>query len=118
MTAARSMLPHQSMRVLEARFHPQKRDRGPAVVVGRVYCEGSQVHVQPAGADADPGPIPACSAMEEKLRYLVRITGKPIFQHLRELRSDYWSFVEVDAEQGRPAADGAGRTNLRRGGKT
>ncbi len=81
------------MRVLEARFHPRKKSGEPVIVVGRVYCEGRQARIEPAEADAAGSPVRV--AMLAKLRYLVGTLGRPIFERLRELRSDYWSFVEV-----------------------
>jgi hypothetical protein len=81
------------MRVLEARFHPRKKSGEPMIVVGRIYCEGRQVRIQPAEAEATTSPVKL--AMLDKLRYLVGTIGRPIFERLCELRSDYWSFVEV-----------------------
>jgi hypothetical protein len=82
------------MRVLEARFHPHKRNGTSAIVVGRVYCEGPRAIVQ--GVDA-PGRVPGFvhDAMVEKLRYLVRSCGPRPYEGLRKLRSDYWSFIEL-----------------------
>ncbi len=91
--SARSMLVSPSMRVLEARFHPRKKSGDPVIVVGRVYCAGRQARIEPAESEATASPVKL--AMLEKLRYLVGTMGRPLFERLRELRSDYWSFVEV-----------------------
>jgi hypothetical protein len=85
------------MKVLEARFHPGKRTGDIFVVVGRVCCNGR-------GAVITPGQPPSRStanirldftAMVEKLRYLVRASGTKPFEKLRQLHSEYWSFIEV-----------------------
>jgi hypothetical protein len=83
------------MRVLEARFHPRKRGGEKVIVVGRVYCENGRAGVKAAQAGSS-----ARSAMQEKLEFLVRTIGRPVFERLRELKSDYWSFVEIDEKRG------------------
>ena len=74
------------MPLLEARFHPQKKSGNGVVVVGRVRCEGSSAHVEPERE----------GEMLEKLLYLVRESEPEPYERLRALRSDFWSFVEID----------------------
>jgi hypothetical protein len=81
------------MRVLEARFYPDRRPNDRFLVVGRVVCDGHRAIVAP---QLDPGTSdPGLPAMLEKLSYLVHEAGWRPFQRLRALQSDYWSFVEV-----------------------
>ena len=65
------------MRVLEARFHPQRRQQPDFVM------------------------------LLSKLRYLVGVTGPDSFERLQRLRSDYWSFVPIAAEETPAPATGS-----------
>jgi hypothetical protein len=87
------------MRVLEARFHPRKRDGASTIIVGRVYCDGETTRVESSNGSSN-APITFQEAMVEKLRYLVRSCGLRPYDGLRKLRSDYWSFVELKLKQG------------------
>ena len=88
------------MRVLEARFHPHKRNGKAAIVVGRVYVYGTTALVQGATGPSVV-PITFRDAMIEKLRYLVRSCGNHPYDGLTKLRSDFWSFVElIQKEEG------------------
>jgi hypothetical protein len=83
------------MRVLEARFHPQKRSGTAVVVVGRVLCDGGRTWLEPADLVAHDGlDGAAVAAMRDKLRYLVETSGESPCDKLLHLTSDYWSFVE------------------------
>lgn len=81
------------MFVLEARFHPQKRNGTGVIVVGRVYCDGDRSWVS-AGEQSD-------GAMVSKLRYLVTVNSPHPYQKLLTLTSDYWSFVDVKELEGK-----------------
>jgi hypothetical protein len=83
------------MRVLEARFHPWKKARGPFVVVARVLCRRRRAVIQPAPAGIDELSTARQGSMLQKLEYLVAGSGRDAFQRLRDLRSDFWSFVEI-----------------------
>lgn len=83
------------VRVLEARFHREPRDRVAPLLVGHLVW-----------ADArDPTPIiepsPALSPDESlptllsKLRYLIDLTAPDSFMGLQDLHSVYWSFLDV-----------------------
>jgi len=74
------------MPLLEARFHPQKRAGNGVVVVGRVRCDGTSAEVEPLSN----------GEMLEKLLFLVRESEPKPYERLKALRSDFWSFVEID----------------------
>jgi hypothetical protein len=88
------------MRVLEARFHPCRKARGPFVVVGRIFCRRARAVVEPAPAGADEPPVPRQETMLQKLEYLVARSGRDTFRRLLDLRSDFWSFVDVTQRGG------------------
>jgi hypothetical protein len=82
------------MRVLEARFHPQRT--AEYFVVGRLVWQGRSERdsptVEPAPAltlEAEP------TAILSKLRYLITATAPGSFERLQILRSRFWSFAEV-----------------------
>jgi hypothetical protein len=83
------------MRVLEARFHPWRRARGPFVVVGRVLCRRRRAVVEPAPAVVESAAQARRETMLQKLEYLVAHSGRNAFQRLTELRSEFWSFVDI-----------------------
>jgi hypothetical protein len=81
------------MRVLEARFHPWRKARGPFVVVARILCHGRRgAIVEPSAASSRQ------ETMVQKLEYLVSRSGRDTFHRLLDLRSDFWSFVEIPRE--------------------
>jgi hypothetical protein len=88
------------MRVLEARFHPWRKARGPFVVVARVLCRRRLAIVEPAPGGADEPAIPAQETMLQKLEYLVARSGPDTFHRLQDLHSDFWSFVEIEQTGG------------------
>jgi hypothetical protein len=88
------------MRVLEARFHPWRKARGPFVVVARVLCRRRRAVVEAALAAADEPVIPLQETMLQKLEYLVARSGPDTFHRLQDLRSEFWSFVEVEQTGG------------------
>ena len=83
------------MRVLEARFNVQHKTGAVTVVVGRVLCDGRQAVIEPAPATATVQHLDQ-SAMLTKLRFLVEASLPMPFERLRQLKSDFWSFVEID----------------------
>ena len=84
----------ETMRVLEARFHPQGSEA--YVVVGQLVwqrrSEDDAPRVEPAPeltSEADAG------TTLSKLRYLITSTAPGCFERLQRLRSRFWSFVDV-----------------------
>jgi hypothetical protein len=82
------------MRVLEARFHPQRS--AEYLVVGHLVWQGHSERdsptVEPASAltlESEP------TAILSKVRYLITATAPGSFERLQILRSRFWSFVEV-----------------------
>jgi hypothetical protein len=87
------------MRVLEARFHPFRKARGPFVVVGRIFCRRRRTVIEPAPVGIEERVNARQETMVQKLEYLVARSGRDTFHRLLELRSDFWSFVEIPEGQ-------------------
>ncbi len=85
------------MRTLEARFHPQKKAGTAMIIVGRVHCNGTHALVT---ADRAIWKHADAAAMMTKLQFLVDASLPRPYEHLLELASDFWSFVEVEGLQG------------------
>ncbi len=90
------------MRVLEARFHPYKKNGDRAVVIGRVLCDGRRAVVEPARVE--PSALNGASGFDldaalAKLSFLVQTSVPEPFNKLQEIRSDFWSFVEIESER-------------------
>jgi hypothetical protein len=84
------------MRVLEARFHPQRRGQPDFVMVGYLIWKGARPRERPVfeparGAVADP--------ILRKLQYFLDMTEPGSFERLQALRSEFWSFVPVHADE-------------------
>jgi hypothetical protein len=84
------------MQVLEARFHPWRKAHGPFVVVGRIVCRRRRIEIEPESAGLEEQGTARQETMLQKLEYLVSRGGGDAYRRLRELESDFWSFVEVD----------------------
>lgn len=84
------------MRVLEARFHTLGRSgTAQTIVVGRVLCGVRSALLEPAP------PMPGLSeadrqALLDKLRFLIQSSLPRPGKRLLGLRSDFWSFAEID----------------------
>jgi hypothetical protein len=82
-------------RVLLARFHPLADNR-QVVVVGLVVCA-------PDGASLEALPLSeastASASLVDKLRYIVERAVPNPFESLRRLRSQFWSFIELNPMQ-------------------
>jgi hypothetical protein len=83
------------MKVLEARFHPQSKGAGTHVAVARILCDGRQASVEPMEFPArriepfDP------TALLSRLNLLVGSAVPRPYDELTNLRSEFWSFVDV-----------------------
>jgi hypothetical protein len=84
------------MRVLEARFHPGRGADGDFIVVAHVVW-------QKDGTADDPTVEPSVSLAERaelatmlvKLQFLVTRAAPDAFTHLKALKSQFWSFVDI-----------------------
>jgi hypothetical protein len=84
------------VRVLEARFHPHRRRQPDFVMLGYLVWRGQHRRDAPVFEPARASlPDPVVS----KLRYLIGVTEPDSFERLQQLRSDYWSFVPIAAEE-------------------
>jgi hypothetical protein len=88
------------MRVLEARFHPRRRAHADFVMLGYLVWRrrGDERPVFEPGRAAVP------DAVLSKLEYLVGVSAPNSFERLQALRSDYWSFVPIAADEQRARA--------------
>jgi hypothetical protein len=84
------------MRVLEARFHPWRKAQGPFLVVGHVVCDRRKVTIAPSISGHEESHAAPEETMLQKLAYLVGRSGPDAFRRLKHLRSEFWSFVEVE----------------------
>jgi hypothetical protein len=84
------------MIVLEARFHPRSKTGGGAVVIGRVRVLEGRVSVEASPPRAESVRPFDAAGLIAKLRFLVESAGADVSRHLLSLRSDYWSFTEVN----------------------
>jgi hypothetical protein len=88
------------MRVLEARFHPRRRGQTDFVTLGYLVWR--------EGVDDRPVFEPARAALPDavlsKLFYLVDFNEPDSFARLQSLRSVYWSFVPIAADETTAAA--------------
>lgn len=86
--------------MLEARFHPYRRGDQRYIVAGWVIFEGGFPPVVLAAAPAaESTSLAESRALLLKVRYLVDITAAASLAGLRELRSSFWSFVDVPESQ-------------------
>jgi len=82
------------MRVLEARFYPQRIGDEDFIVVAHVVWDRDRDRpsVQPSrsliGSEAP-------ATMLAKLQFLVESSAPETFNRLKALKSQFWSFVEV-----------------------
>jgi hypothetical protein len=80
------------VRVLEARFYPERRSSPRFVIVGHLVWRDRQHDDNPAFQpvrSATSAPIAA------KLSYLLNAAKPDCFNQLQSLRSDFWAFVEI-----------------------
>jgi hypothetical protein len=91
------------MRVLEARFHPRRKDRPDFVMVGYLIWRSDRPRALPVFEPALPSPP---DPVVSKVRYLVVVTHPDSFERLQSLRSQFWSFVPVQADDRRTQSQG------------
>ena len=84
------------MRVLEARFHPRRRGQSDFIMVGYLVWRAGRQRARPVFEPAR-GAVP--SPVVSKLQYLIDMTEPGSFERLQSLRSEFWSFVPVQADE-------------------
>jgi hypothetical protein len=92
------------VRILEARFHPSSKSVGGFVNVARVLCSGAGVKIEPV--EFSPTAVHPFDArrLQDKLDFLVTSFPREACAGLLQLRSEFWSFVEVPGDEGPLAA--------------
>lgn len=96
LASARCLPVQFAMRVLEARFHPRRKDQPEVVTVGFLVWRRQGWRERPVFQPvqmAAPGPVLS------KLRYFVAVTAPDSYERLQTLRSEFWSFVRVAANE-------------------
>ena len=91
------LAPISSVRFLEARFYPASKDAQAFVTVGRVRGDQRQITIEPAESRLKAIKRFDTRTLRAKLESLVSYAsadGDP-FDSLLELRSEFWSFVEM-----------------------
>ena len=89
------------MRVLEARFHPRRREQADFVTLGYLVWREGGMDERPV---FEPARAMVPDPVRSKLEYLVGLNEPDSFARLQVLRSDYWSFVPIGANEGRGSA--------------
>ena len=84
------------MRVLEARFHPRRRGQSDFIMVGYLVWRGGRQRARPV---FEPARAAVPSPVVSKLQYLIDMTEPGSFERLQSLRSDFWSFVPIQADE-------------------
>jgi hypothetical protein len=86
------------MKILEARFHPQSKHGSIVVTVGRVVCDGKRASIVPFAVHAPMVRPFDSDGLITKLQFLVDSSIPEPYDRLTTLRSDFWSFVDVNAQ--------------------
>jgi hypothetical protein len=88
---ARRLLSRGAMRVLEARFYPERRTNPHFYVVGHLLWHDRRGDGDPVFQPSDASSRP----ITFKLNYLMNWAKPDSFHRLQSLRSEFWSFVEI-----------------------
>jgi len=83
------------VRILEARFHPSSKTGRSVVSVGRVICDGSRATIVPVNVSPMAVRPFDAARLREKLEFLVMSFPRDVCGGLLQLRSEFWSFVEL-----------------------
>jgi hypothetical protein len=94
------------VRILEARFHPSSKTGRSVVSVGRVVCDGDRARIVTASVSPTAVRPFDASRLREKLEFLVMSFPRDVCAGLLQLRSEFWSFVELPTST--PSGDGGG----------
>jgi hypothetical protein len=87
------------VKVLEARFFPQSKKVKASVAVARVVCDADQATVEPL--EVPPQRVEPFNgdALVSRVNLLVASAAPRPYEQLTGLRSEFWAFVEVEAER-------------------
>jgi hypothetical protein len=91
------------VKVLEARFFPESKKGRASVAVARVVCEGARATVEALDVPTKSVEPFSSDALISRLNLLVASAAPRPYEELTDLRSEFWSFVDVDAEGPSPA---------------
>jgi len=85
------------MKVLEARFHPRSKRSPLVVTLGRIVLRDREASIEPCKiASRALKPFEPVVLLSNLRSMVDRAVSDPDpWQRLAELRSDYWSFIEV-----------------------
>jgi hypothetical protein len=86
------------MKVLEARFHPHSKGGGTHVTVARVLCDGQQATVEAVSFPSRRIEPFEATAIFDRLNRLVGSAAPRPYTELTQLRSEFWTFVDVDGD--------------------
>ena len=89
------------VRILEARFHPSSKTGRSVVSVGRVICDGSRATIVPVNVSPMAVRPFDAARLREKLEFLVMSFPRDVCGGLLQLRSEFWSFVELHTPEER-----------------
>jgi hypothetical protein len=95
------------MRVLEARFYPERKTKADFIVVGSLVWNDRRPHDRP---QVQPASNATSAPLLSKLLYLLNLTTPDSFDQLQSLRSEFWSFVEIGEEATHRSASGDARS--------
>ena len=84
------------MRVLEARFYPRRPGQPDFEMVGYLVWRTEQHGERPV---FEPTRAMVPNAILPKIHYFVAVTSSDSFERLQSLRSEFWSFVPIRADQ-------------------
>ena len=99
------MLLERLMRVLEARFYPERKGNADFIVVGSLIWNERRARGRPL---VQPAPTTTSSPLLSKLLYLLNLTKPNSFDQLQSLRSEFWSFIEVKETAAHQSHTGVG----------
>ena len=87
------------MHVLEARFHPGSKSGAGFVVVGRVVCNQRRAAIELVDVPSHSVKPFDAVRLRDKLEFLVMSAVGDPFRALLDLRSGFWSFVDITREK-------------------
>jgi hypothetical protein len=83
------------VKMLEARFHPASKSSRGFVIVGRIHCDQHPASIERAAISPGAAKPFDSAQLYEKLEFLVTSVARNPRRELLELRSGFWSFVEL-----------------------